>query len=75
MMTDRLKALMERAGQLPPSQQDRLVEEIEDLLDDAEWHALLADPRSGPVLDDLLAEAKRSPKRPWPTPAEMGDDK
>ncbi|HEX5440446.1 MAG TPA: hypothetical protein VFW76_06150 [Ktedonobacterales bacterium] len=28
--------------------------------------ALLADPRSGPVLDDLIAQAKRSPKRPWP---------
>lgn len=75
MMTDRLKALMERAGQPPPPRQDRLVEEIENLLDDVEWRALLADPRSGPVLDELLVEAKRSPKRPWPTPADMCDSK
>ena len=46
MITDRLKAFVERAGQLPPEEQNRLVDEIEDLLDDAEWHTLLADPRS-----------------------------
>ncbi|WIG58045.1 MAG: hypothetical protein OJF49_000790 [Ktedonobacterales bacterium] len=73
MMTERLKTFMELAEQLPPDEQERLIDEIEDLLDNAQWHALLADPRSGPVLDDLLAEAKRSPKRPWPTPADMGD--
>ena len=51
-----------------------MVEEIEDILDDEEWRALLADPRSGPVLDELIAQAKRSPKRPWPTPHDMGDE-
>lgn len=74
MITERLRALMERAGQLPPSQQDRLVEEIEQLLENSEWHTLLADSRSGPLLDELLAHAKRSPKRPWPTAADMGDE-
>ncbi len=73
MMTERLKAFLERAEQLPPDAQERLVEEIEDVLDNAEWHALLADPRSGPVLDELIAQAKQSRKRPWPTPAELGD--
>ena len=72
MITEHLKALMERIEQLPPEVQNKLAEEIEDILDDAEWHALLADPRSGPVLDDLIAQAKRSPKRPWPTPDDMG---
>ena len=72
MITEPLKALMERIEQLPPEMQNKLAEEIEDILDDAKWHALLADPRSGPVLDDLIAQAKRSPKRPWPTPDDMG---
>ena len=72
MITEHLKALMERIEQLPPEMQNKLADEIEDILDDAEWHALLADPRSGPVLDDLIAQAKRSPKRPWPTLGDMG---
>jgi hypothetical protein len=58
MMTEQLKALMDRIEQLPPDAQKNLAEEIEDILDDAEWHALLADPRSGPVLDGLIAQAK-----------------
>lgn len=74
MITDHLKALMERIEQLPPDMQNKLAEEIEDILDDAEWRALVADPRSGPALDELIAQAKRSPKRPWPTPADLGDD-
>jgi hypothetical protein len=74
MMTERFRAFIAKAEQLPPDEQDHLVDEIEDLLDNAEWHALLADPRSGPVLDELIAEAKRSPKRSWPTPTDMGDE-
>jgi hypothetical protein len=72
MISEGLKAFIERAEHLPPDQQDHLVDEIEDLLDDAEWHGLIADPRSGPVLDALIAQAKQSPKRPWPTPADRG---
>lgn len=65
MITEHLKTLIERIEQLPPDLQTKLAEEIEDILDNAEWHALLADPRSGPALDDLIAQAKQSPKRPW----------
>ncbi len=74
MMTEQLKALMDRIEQLPPDLQEKLAEEIEDILDDAEWHALLADPRSSPVLDGLIAQAKRSPKRPWPTSDDTRDE-
>lgn len=77
MLTDRLRTFVERVEQLPPEEQDRLLEQIEDALDDAQWHALLADPRSGPVLDDLIARARQSLKRPWPAPEdieEMGDE-
>ncbi|MEO7002739.1 MAG: hypothetical protein ABI068_13075 [Ktedonobacterales bacterium] len=64
MMIDRLKAFVERAEQPPPDQQERLITEIEDALDDAEWHALLADPASDAVLDALIAQVVQSPKRP-----------
>lgn len=74
MTSERLRALLERAEQLPPEQLDRLIQEIEDILDEAEWHALLADSRSGPVLDELIAQAKQSPKLPWPTPEDIGDE-
>jgi hypothetical protein len=66
MMTDRLKAVVKRIEQLPPEERERLLEQIEDALDNAQWHALLADPRSGPALDELIARAKQSPRRPWP---------
>ncbi len=70
-MTERLRAFLERAEQLPPDAQERLIEEIEDVLDNAEWHVLLADPRSSPVLDELIAQAQQSRKRPWPTLASV----
>jgi len=66
MVMDRLKAVVKRIEQLPPEERERLLEQIEDALDNAQWHALLADPRSGPALDALIARAKQSPKRPWP---------
>lgn len=74
MITERMKTLIERIEQLPPELQAKLAEEIEDILDDAEWHTLLADPRSDSALDDLIAQAKRSPKRPWPTLHGVRDD-
>ena len=52
---DRLKAVVKRIEQLPPEERERLLEQIEDALDNAQWHALLADPRSGPALDALIA--------------------
>jgi hypothetical protein len=74
MLTERLKAALESAEQLPPETQDKLAEEIESAIDDAIWKVLLADPRSGPVLDQMIEEAKRGPLLPLPTPADMGDE-
>lgn len=67
MVTDRLKAVVKRIERLPPAERERLLEQIEDALDNAQWHALLADPRSGPALDTLIARARQSPKRLWPS--------
>ena len=74
MLTERLKAALESAEQLPPEAQDKLAEEIECAIDDAIWKALLADPRSGPMLDQMIEEAKQGPLLPFPTPADMGDE-
>ncbi len=51
----RKKAAVKRIEQLPPEEQERLLQQIEDALDDAQWHALRADLRSGPALDALIA--------------------
>jgi hypothetical protein len=46
--------------------EDALEDALEDARDNAQWRALLADPRSGPLLDELIARARQSPKHPWP---------
>jgi hypothetical protein len=74
MLTERLKAALESAEQLPPDAQEELAQAIERAIDNAIWKALLADPRSGPVLDEMIEEAKRGPLLPFPTPADMGDE-
>lgn len=61
MMTDRLRTVVERVAQLSPEEQDQLLEQIEDALGIAQWHALLADLCSGPALNDLIARAQSFP--------------
>ena len=51
----RKKAVVKRIEQLPPEEQERLLQQIEDALDNAQWQALLTDPRSGLALDALIA--------------------
>jgi len=51
----RKKAVVKRIEQLPAEEQERPPRQVEDALDNAQWHALLADPRSGPSLDALIA--------------------
>ena len=46
MLTERLKAVVESAAHLPPEAQDALAEQIADFLDEAQWDAQFADPRS-----------------------------
>lgn len=74
MLTERLKATLESAEQLPSEAQDKLVEEIESAIDNAIWDAQLNDPQYDHVLDQLIEEAKRGPLLPLPTPADMGDE-
>ena len=75
-MTDRLRAAVQSASDIPPVAQDQLAVQIEawlDALDDALWDQQYADPRSQAVFAELAAQAQEGPFLPFPTPADMGD--
>ena len=74
MLTEKLQSVVNNMAQLPPEQQEKLAEQIADILDEALWDAQFADPRSEAFFDELVAEAEQRPLRPFPTPADMGDD-
>ncbi len=73
MLIERLQTAVEHLSQLAPEQQERLAEQIEDILDEALWDAQFADPRAEDFFDKLVADAQGGPLRPLPTPADMGD--
>ena len=74
VLIERLQTVVDHLAQLPAEQQERLAEEIEDILDEALWDAQFADPRSEAFFDTLVAEAQQRLLRPFPTPADMGDE-
>ena len=71
MMTERLKAFIDGASQLPPEAQDKLVAQIESALDNARWDAQMRSEHDLVVLRALADEARREPKLPFPTLEEM----
>ncbi|HET9981006.1 MAG TPA: hypothetical protein VFQ32_11210 [Ktedonobacterales bacterium] len=73
MLIDRLQTAVEHLAQLTPEQQEQLAEHIEDILDEAQWDAQFADPRSEAFFDELVEDAQRGPLHPLPTPADLGD--
>ena len=74
MLIERLQTAVDSLAQLPTEQQERLAEELEDIIDEALWDAQFADPRSEAFFDTLVAQAQKGPLLPFPTPADMGDD-
>jgi hypothetical protein len=74
LLIDRLQAVVDNWSQLSPQQQEQLANEIEDAIDEALWTAQFAYPRSEVFFDELVADAKKGPLRPLPTPADMGDE-
>ena len=59
LMTELLKKAIAAVGRLPESEQNVLAEQIlEELADEASWDHAFADPRSGLILDQLIAHAK-----------------
>jgi hypothetical protein len=71
IQSERLQAAIDSAARLPRERQDELAERIEallDELDEADWDAAFADPRSSAFFAELAAEASEGPNRPFPTP-------
>ena len=73
MLIERLQTAVDHLSQLAPEQQEKLAEQIEDILDEALWDAQFADPRAEDFFDKLVEDAQRGPLRPLPTPADLGD--
>lgn len=73
MLTDKLQLVIDDMAQLKPEQQDKLAEQIADIVNEALWDAHFTDPCSEAFFDELVAEAKQGPLRPFPTPSDMGD--
>ena len=69
MLTDRLRAALEIAERLPPEAQDALAAQIESVMRDALWNAVLNGPRPGEVLRQMTAEADSTGTQPFPTRA------
>jgi hypothetical protein len=74
MLTKRLQAAVDDAAQLPPEAQDAVAAEIESIIKDARWDALLSDPRSDAVLRRMVEDAEREEAVSFPTPQDMGDE-
>ena len=57
-MIERLRAIFEQAEHLSEEKQEALAARWEEELEEAQWEASFADPRSGPALDELVRRAK-----------------
>jgi len=72
MLTDRLneriKQLVESAGEFPADVQDHLAERLAVELDNALWDAQLRDDANLEPFAELIEAARRDPKLPWPSP-------
>lgn len=74
MLNEKLQAAINEAATLSPEAQEALAAQIESWLADARWDALLEDPRGDAFVAELFEQARKGPFRPFPTPADMGDE-
>jgi len=72
MLSERIRAAVERAANLPAELQERVASEIESAIDNAVWDAQLRDPANRPIHEALIAEALAGPALPPPTAEELG---
>jgi hypothetical protein len=68
MITERLKAAIAKAEELPQEAQDALAAQIESAISNARWDALLADPRYDAILEEMIAQADTEEPLPFPKP-------
>jgi hypothetical protein len=69
-LSERLRELAASAAQLPPDVQDDLAERLAVELGNARWDAQVADEANLEPLREMIEEARRGPKLPWPSPEE-----
>lgn len=68
MITERLRAAVSSAEQLPAQAQDALAAEIERIINDSHWDVLLSDPRFEGAIEALIAQAEQEEPLPFPKP-------
>jgi len=74
MLNEKLQAAIKEAATLSPEAQEELAAQIESWLADARWDTLIEDPRGDTSVAELFEQAQKGPYRPFPTPADMGDE-
>lgn len=68
MITERLKAAVSKAEQLPEQAQDALAAEIERVINDTRWDTLLSDLRFDKAIEALIAQTEQEEPLPFPKP-------
>ena len=68
MLTERLKAAIERAAQLPPEAQEKIAAHFESAIANVVWDTDLNDPANDEWLAEWIAEARRDDTVGFPYP-------
>lgn len=68
MLTERLKAAIVIAGQLPPEAQERVAAHLESAIANVVWDTDLNDPTNDEWLAEWIAEARRDDMVGFPYP-------
>ncbi len=66
MLTERLKAAVDNAAQLPPDAQEKIAMHIEGAIANAHWDADLNDPENDEWLAEWIAEARQDETADFP---------
>lgn len=69
-MTEALEKAISKARTLPPEEQDRLAELIEEEYEQREWRGLVESPESLALLDELAERAQERERAGRTTPLE-----
>ena len=68
MLTERLKAAIESATQLPPDAQEKIAAQLESAIANALWDADLDDPANDEWVVEWIAEARQDETVDFPLP-------
>ena len=69
MLTERLKAAIESATQLPPDAQEKVAAQLENAIANALWDADLNDPENDEWLAEWIEEARQDETVDFPLPS------